>query len=146
MSTIVKLASGRRMTIDKPMHQLLEDHDVIIVERIFYHGKRRGPMDISDEVTVNAVTSAVQDAAVTIPIPQVVKHSPTGMEYGYGGSGPADLALTILTACVGINNAERNSLYHLFKFERVAGETADRWTIKVGTVREWVSTIEGRKK
>lgn len=29
-------------------------------------------------------------------IQHVVKHSPTGMEFGYGGSGPSDLARSIL--------------------------------------------------
>lgn len=29
-------------------------------------------------------------------VPHVVWHSPTGLEYGYGGSGPADTALSIL--------------------------------------------------
>lgn len=31
------------------------------------------------------------------PLRHVVKHSPTGLEWGYAGSGPADLALSILT-------------------------------------------------
>ena len=31
----------------------------------------------------------------------IVRHSPTGMTWGYGGSGPADLALSLLTAVVG---------------------------------------------
>lgn len=30
------------------------------------------------------------------PLHHVVRHSPTGMEWGYSGSGPADLALSIL--------------------------------------------------
>lgn len=30
------------------------------------------------------------------PLPHIVCHSPTGLEWGYGGSGPADLALSIL--------------------------------------------------
>ena len=29
-------------------------------------------------------------------LPHIVKHSPTGLAWGYGGSGPADLALSIL--------------------------------------------------
>lgn len=32
----------------------------------------------------------------TEPVRQVVYHSPTGLEYGYAGSGPADTALSIL--------------------------------------------------
>lgn len=31
-----------------------------------------------------------------------VHHSPTGFEFGYGGSGPADLALNILAAFVAV--------------------------------------------
>jgi hypothetical protein len=31
------------------------------------------------------------------PLKHVEHHSPTGFEWGYGGSGPADLALSILT-------------------------------------------------
>jgi hypothetical protein len=30
------------------------------------------------------------------PLVHVMRHSPDGFEYGYGGSGPADLALSIL--------------------------------------------------
>lgn len=39
---------------------------------------------------------------VTAQVPQVVWHSPTGLEYGYGGSGPADMALTILAHYKGV--------------------------------------------
>ena len=35
------------------------------------------------------------------PLPQVVHHSPSGFEWGYGGSGPADLALSILALVIG---------------------------------------------
>jgi hypothetical protein len=42
-------------------------------------------MDGSIRVTVNEM-----------PLPHVILHSPTGFEWGYGGSGPADLSLSIL--------------------------------------------------
>ncbi len=35
------------------------------------------------------------------PLHHVVRHSPTGFEWGYGGSGPADLALSILADYLG---------------------------------------------
>jgi hypothetical protein len=41
----------------------------------------------------------------------VVFHSPTGFSWGYGGSGPADLALSILADHFGENPTE-NDLYH----------------------------------
>ena len=41
----------------------------------------------------------------------VVFHSPTGFSWGYGGSGPADLALSILTDHFGESPTE-GDLYH----------------------------------
>jgi hypothetical protein len=37
------------------------------------------------------------------PVTHVVHHSPTGLEYGYSGSGPTDLALTLLCHVFGVN-------------------------------------------
>lgn len=45
-------------------------------------------------------------------------HSPTGFEVGYGGSGPAQLALAILAECIEPDEATR--LYHDFKETKVA--------------------------
>lgn len=42
---------------------------------------------------------------------RVVLHSPTGFEWGYGGSGPADLALSILADVLGEMPSSRE-LYH----------------------------------
>lgn len=69
-------------------------------------------------------------------LPHVVRHSPTGFEYGYGGSGPADLALSILAACVGADMADR--LYQDFKWRHVASRTEPEWRLTVGEVRAWV--------
>ena len=43
----------------------------------------------------------------------VVKHSPDGFEWGYGGSGPADLAYNILYALTTERIA--NELYQTFR-------------------------------
>ncbi len=40
-----------------------------------------------------------------LSVPEVCYHSPTGLEYGYLGSGPADMALTILAHYHGIDAA-----------------------------------------
>lgn len=34
-------------------------------------------------------------------LPHITRHSPTGMEWGYGGSGPADLARSLLIDALG---------------------------------------------
>ena len=49
---------------------------------------------------------------------QLRNHSPDGFNWGYGGSGPAQLALAILLASVGRRAALLN--YQRFKFEVVA--------------------------
>jgi hypothetical protein len=44
-------------------------------------------------------TAGIPDRSLTVdfkPLPHVALHSPTGMNWGYAGSGPADTALSIL--------------------------------------------------
>ncbi|SPX88402.1 DUF6166 domain-containing protein [Mycobacterium xenopi] len=41
------------------------------------------------------------DGEVIGPLPHAVKHSPTGMTWGYCGSGPADLARSLLIHALG---------------------------------------------
>jgi hypothetical protein len=63
-----------------------------------------------------------------VNIPQrIVRHSPTGFAWGYGGSGPADLALNILSVFIGQEAAE--SLYQDFKWEFIAPMPARGGTI-----------------
>lgn len=59
-------------------------------------------------------------------------HSPTGLEWGYGGSGPAQLALAIL--CEHFKDEpgadeSASELYQEFKFRVVAGLPHDGWTL-----------------
>lgn len=59
------------------------------------------------------------DGRPTTNVPrQVVYHSPSGFEWGYGGSGPADLALNILLLFT--DEATARQLYQDFKWEFVA--------------------------
>lgn len=69
------------------------------------------------------------------PLPHIVRHSPTGMEMGYMGSGPADLALSVLTAVVGPGVAERT--YQAFKVAFIAPIEGDRWTASFEAVETW---------
>ncbi len=60
-------------------------------------------------------------------------HSPTGFEWGYGGSGPAQLALALLAdACGDKEKALRH--YQQFKRVVVAGFD-DSWTITDREIR-----------
>jgi hypothetical protein len=71
---------------------------------------------------------------------KVRNHSPTGFNWGYGGSGPAQLALAILLEKAPLDVAKAN--YQDFKFEYVA-----KWPFGQGgrfevPIEAW---IEGRK-
>lgn len=67
---------------------------------------------------------------------QFVYHSPTGFEWGYGGSGPADLALNILGLFVPPSEAWR--LHQDYKRDVVAGIPDEGITITAESVRTWL--------
>jgi len=65
-----------------------------------------------------------------------VYHSPTGFEWGYGGSGPADLALNILGLFVPPPEAWR--LHHDYKRDVIAGIGHEGGTITAESVIDWI--------
>lgn len=62
-------------------------------------------------------------------------HSPSGFEWGYGGSGPAQLALAILADHCG-NNEEALNFYQRFKWAVVAELPGSHWTLTSGEIDE----------
>ena len=68
----------------------------------------------------------------------VRNHSPTGPTWGYGGSGPARLALAILLAVTDEATAER--FYQRFKWDVIAPIEADRWALDSGVVLGWLES------
>ena len=77
--------------------------------------------------------------AVVEGVPHVwVWHSPTGFEWGYGGSGPADLALNILLAATGDRDfAAKN--HQAFKWKFVAALPPEGGVIRGSDVEEWIA-------
>lgn len=71
------------------------------------------------------------------PRHDLYNHSPTGFEWGYGGSGPAQLALALLAEVTG-NDALAVMFHQTFKFSVVAGWQADEWRISSVEILEWV--------
>ncbi len=69
------------------------------------------------------------------PVPHVNRHSPDGFEFGYEGSGPADLALSILMLVFGSYWADL--YYQKFKREIVATKTEQQWGMRVSEIVEW---------
>ncbi len=71
----------------------------------------------------------------------LVSHSPTGFEWGYGGSGPAQLALAILADCLGADRAM--ALFGAFKWEFVA-RWPEQWAIGEDEILAWAHRQERR--
>jgi hypothetical protein len=64
---------------------------------------RRGPVTYTGRHTPGGTEVLVRDDAAgsSAPLRHVVRHSPTGFGWGYGGSGPADLARSLLIDALG---------------------------------------------
>lgn len=72
---------------------------------------------------------------------RVVRHSPTGLSWGYGGSGPADTALNALLLFLPRAVAERH--YQRFKWDVIAKldwnpKGGARQVVRAETVIEWI--------
>ena len=106
------------------------------------------PDPISDGIILRR-----DDIGVWTNVPHVVvHHSPTGFEWGYGGSGPADLALNVVEVVlnrIGYKGDKMKcwdgdcfmlswSLHQDFKWQFIA--SADRFgdTIPYATVEAWI--------
>ena len=66
----------------------------------------------------------------------IIEHSPCGFEWGYGGSGPADLALNILAMYTDRETAA--ALHQVFKWAFIAKLPRDGGTIKGKDIRRWL--------
>jgi len=69
-------------------------------------------------------------------------HSPTGFEYGYGGSGPAQLALALLADAIG--KPELAIEHHQrFKWQVIAGLDQDQLVHEFtdGEILEWARNL-----
>ena len=70
---------------------------------------------------------------------KVKNHSPDGFNWGYGGSGPAQLALAILLE---VTDSKETALRHYHAFERqiIAGIKNQEidWGIEESKITEWL--------
>lgn len=91
-----------------------------------------GPYDGGDIVLkrVNGIATA------NVPH-RIKRHSPTGYEWGYGGSGPAELALNILLAVTG-DEALAARLYQEFKRDFLTHMPHEGGVITREAIFEWL--------
>jgi hypothetical protein len=78
-----------------------------------------------------------QNGAPETNVPRrITRHSPDGFEWGYGGSGPADLALNILLMFV--DEPVATSLHQEFKWDFITPLPEEGGIIKRETVLKWL--------
>lgn len=69
-------------------------------------------------------------------------HSPTGFSWGYGGSGPAQLALAILADYLD-DDEQALRLYQDFKWKVIAGlPQGEDWTLSSDAIDATLAAIE----
>jgi Family of unknown function (DUF6166) len=87
----------------------------------------------------------VCDGQKSEPLPlrlDLANHSPTGFSWGYGGSGPAQLALALLADVLGDDDLAVG-LHQDFKFKVVAcWPEGERWWITADQIMAVVKLIE----
>lgn len=106
---------------------------------ISYHGIRTGP----EGLFVEMIHGSVHVPFDAKPSQDVINHSPTGFEWGYHGSGPAQLAAAILLDVTDDISTVRR-LHQLYKTEVVAGLDPDEWTITADSVIEWLANVSAK--
>lgn len=90
-----------------------------------YSGNRSAPGSVRVFVRNDNEPAALLDP---LPSQLLHNHSPDGFEYGYGGSGPAQLALAILLDYTGDDTLALAS-YQEFKWRVIAGLKGNYWEI-----------------
>jgi len=90
----------------------------------------------------------ITDAGERIPLEprfDLANHSPTGFEWGYGGSGPAQLALAILADH--LRDDERAlRLYQMFKAKVIAVIDQSEWQMTSEFIERVVMALENSMK
>jgi hypothetical protein len=107
-----------------------------------YYGRRNadGSCDVwmheGDRMRL-AADGVEESAARDLPLRlDLHNHSPTGFEWGYGGSGPAQLALALMANALGDEAAQVH--YQDFKRAVISG-LGDYWRITAEEVRRFVA-------
>jgi hypothetical protein len=70
-------------------------------------------------------------------------HSPTGFNWGYGGSGPAQLAIALLADALG-NDLQAIRLHQSFKWVRIARIADDEWELTREEILDVVDQLKRR--
>jgi hypothetical protein len=95
-----------------------------------------------ERLSEGGVKVVVIENEIEKPLIHKAYHSPTGFEWGYLGSGPADLARSILWDFV--KEESTRSLYMKFKEDFVSG-WGDKWQLTGQDIDNWLKDELGAK-
>ena len=124
------LICWRKIQGERAREQRNADDSIVITPTITdgYAGAR-GP---GGTVKVVRIRNGVQE-----PLRHLVHHSPDGFNWGYGGSGPADLARSIIGDVLGTTDPEPE-IYQEFKRDFIAGLYQNQWEIPLVNIELWL--------
>jgi len=71
------------------------------------------------------------------PLRHVMRHSPDGFEWSYGGSGPSDAALSIMVDHFK-DTEKANELYQEFKWRFIATAPENGFEITTEEIDDWL--------
>lgn len=106
-------------------------------DEVLYIGTVRGPLDVT-------IRRMPEDYELDKRL-DLVNHSPTGFQWGYGGSGPAQSALAILADYLG-NDAKAVNLHQDFKWAVIAKLPQETpWELTRARIADAIRTIKYRR-
>ncbi len=108
-----------------------------------YHGYRQMQQALGGGTTTRVCVVQVCEGDAKRPLPlrlDLRNHSPSGFEWSYGGSGPAQLALALVADCCGDAAAEPR-IYQRVK-RLVAALPHEGWTLTEQQVRDAVAAAQ----
>jgi hypothetical protein len=121
------------------------------MKRWRYWGKRN--KKDSFDLTIMVEVPGVDGVDRGTPLKHIERHSPTGMEWGYMGSGPSDLALSILVDYIlrcrkalgkecteeeAIRLADRQYMYMQFRDKVIAVADRKQFSISFDDIRTFI--------
>ena len=98
-------------------------------EQAVYRGRRDPSAQVGDEVEVMVDGESLDYRY------DLLSASPSGFEWGYGGSGPAQLAIATLAHAY--DDAVAGDLYQRFKREVVSELPEEGWTLTKQDLDAW---------
>lgn len=120
-----------------PKPPSFKDGNVQDFNKYVYSGFRAGPRAVVTYMLRLDLSKSSERALP--PRNDLMNHSPDGFNWGYGGSGPAQLALAILAIELGDQDALR--YYQEFKHSLIANIKDDKWRYTSYEVRAHIRSF-----